>query len=148
MLFILHIILHINMISYDSAGGLNKIQNADFFIPFATLNSQTSYALNLAAWAFYYVFPVSFFCYNYTNDTIDKVIFQDDYFGNNFTHMQDLVTDTPTLFGFFNQGGGQPTYSPIATGAPIVCGWSNLGHTYTSKGLYIRIYYYLSTKFW
>jgi len=137
------------MISYDSASsGLNRIQNADFFLSFTILNSQTSYALNLAAWASYYVFPVSFFCYNYTNDKIDNVIFSDDYLGNNYTYIQDLVIDTPTLFGFYHQGTGQPTYSPVSTGAPIVCSWSNLGHTYTSKGLYIRIYYYLSTKVW
>lgn len=137
------------MISYDSASsGLNRIQNADFLIPFTTLNSQTSYNLNLAAWASYYVFPISFFCYNYSDDTIDKVVFQDDYLGNDFTHIQDLNIDTPTLFGFYNQGLGNPTYSPIATGAPIVVNWSNLGHTYTTKGLYIRAYYYLSTKFW
>lgn len=137
------------MITYDTGGGGFATKNIDFFIPFATLNSATTLTLTSQVFTAGYVCPISFFCYNYTNDTIDKVIFKSVYLNNDYTHEQNVLPDTPTLLGFFNQGLGAPTYSPIAySSSQILVNWSNLGHTYTTKGLYIRIFYYISKKFW
>lgn len=136
------------MITYDTGGGSYQIKKTDFFIDFNTLNSTTTYNLTNSVFASGYICPVSFFCYNATNDTIDKVLFRSSYLNHNYTHEQNILGDTPTLLGFFNQGLGNPTYNPTSyLSTQMYVQWSNLGHTYTIKGLYVRIFYYFSLKF-
>lgn len=137
------------MISYESinGGGAYPIKSKDFAIGFATLNNQTSSYLNFPEATSYYICPISFFCYNGTNDTIDKLLFTSDYDGNEYTHEQNILGDSPILIGFFNQGLGAPGYDPMNYTDNILVNWSNLGHTYTSKSLQIRVFYYISKKF-
>lgn len=134
------------MITYTGISNDN-LRDKVFLIPFASLQANTSTTLSITTNG--YVCPVSFLVFNKTNDTIDKVLFKDTYLGNNFSHECNILSDKLYLVGMFNQGPPPPAYNPNSySSSQILVQWSNLGHTYTQGGLYIKVIYYISTKFW
>lgn len=136
------------MINYNSISSLS-LRSAIFSIPFGTLGTTTSYNFIINDGLQGYIIPVSFLVYNGTNDIIDKVLFRDSKDQYNFTHEQTVNTSGMKFIGPFNQGPPAPDYNTASYSVnQMFVQWSNLGHTYTSGSLYIKIVYYISKKFW
>jgi len=136
------------MITYDNFTS-GSLQSIVFSIPYNTIGSTTSYNLSISNGLNGYIIPFSFLIFNKTDATIDKVLFKDTFANNNFTHEQNIDTSAMYDVQAFSQGPPAPKYSPTTYQNPqILVQWSNLGHTYTTGSLNIKIVYYISKKFW
>lgn len=137
------------MITYDTgSGGAYPIKSKDFFIDATTLGSTTNYGMVWSDMANNDVLPIGFYCYNKTDAAIDKLSFRDGYIGDDYTHEINIYSGELLLIPVFNQGINMPQYDPFDySSQQINVFWSNLGHTYSQSGLYIRIFYYLTKHF-
>lgn len=137
------------MITYNNLSGTGSLKSSIFSIPYGTIGTTTSYNLTFPDCLTGYCIPVSFLVYNKTDATIDKILFKDSFSGNNFTHEQNIDTTAMYDIQAFSQGPPAPKYSVSGYLNPqFLVQWSNLGHTYTTGSLYIKIVYYISKKFW